>query len=102
MLKRGEDDILGGISGLLLSWNKREKRVSKTIIRLILYSETGYFRDRSFHKKEILKPEISIYNRENIFHRRYGLAIAWKENFFKNSRIGHFLVREEFSYFEEL
>ena len=27
MLKRGEDDILEGISGLLLSWDKREKRV---------------------------------------------------------------------------
>jgi len=27
MLIRGEDDILEGISGLLLSWNKREKRV---------------------------------------------------------------------------
>ena len=27
MLIRGEDDILEGISGLLLSWDKREKRV---------------------------------------------------------------------------
>ena len=25
MLIRGEDDILEGMSGLLLSWNKREK-----------------------------------------------------------------------------
>ena len=30
MLIRGEDDILEGISGLLLSWDKREKRVYKS------------------------------------------------------------------------
>ena len=34
MLKRDEDDILEGISGLLLSWNKREKSI-KIIFRII-------------------------------------------------------------------
>ena len=32
MLLNGEDDILEGISGLLLSWKKWEKRVYKSLL----------------------------------------------------------------------